>query len=171
VARLLSHLDRVAPGAGWGEYLEGDRPRWSRVVVAGHSHGASSSGLIGTVREVDRVVMLSGPFDNRAGQSAAWTRRQPRTPRERYYLFSHTQEEQYPQHIKDWEAMGMGRLGPLVMVEDGAPPFGNSHQLVTALAPPPGKNPHGVTAAGSASPKGTDGGYVLTPVFRYLFGR
>jgi len=42
---------------------------------------------------------------------------------------------------------------------------------MSTLQPPPGKNPHGVTAAGSASPVRTDGRYVLEPVFRYLFGR
>jgi hypothetical protein len=39
------------------------------------------------------------------------------------------------------------------------------------LAPPAGKNPHGVTAAGAASPRTPDGHYQLEPVFRYLFGR
>jgi hypothetical protein len=171
ITRLLAHLDRQQPGAGWGAYLDGDRPRWERVVIAGHSHGASSSGLIGTFRRVDRVVMLSGPFDNRAGAPAAWTRRHPITPRDRYFLFSHAGEEQYPQHVKDWAAMGMDQFGPLVTVDAANPPFRNSHQLVTSLQPPPGKNPHGVTAAGAASPRAPDGRYVLEPVFRYLFGR
>jgi hypothetical protein len=115
--------------------------------------------------------MLSGPFDNRDGDPAAWTRRPPATPLERYYVFSHTKEDQFPQHLKDWEAMGLGKLGPVTTVDGAGPPFGQSHQLVTALAPVPGKNPHGVTAAGAASPQASDGHYVLEPVFRYLFGR
>jgi hypothetical protein len=171
VARLLAHLHRLFPGEGWGGYLDGDRPRWSQIVVAGHSHGASSSGLIGKVRRVDRVVMLSGPFDNRAGAPAPWTHRPPLTPLDRYYVFSHEAEEQYPQHVKDWEAMQLAKLGPLVKVDGTGPPFAHSHQLVTALPPPPGKNPHGVTAAGASSPLARDGRYRLSPVFRYLFGR
>jgi hypothetical protein len=171
VARLLAHLQRQFPGEGWGAYLEGDQPRWAQIVVAGHSHGASSAGLIGKVRRVDRVVMLSGPFDNRDGAPAPWTRRPPATPLDRTYGFSHAQEEQYPQHLKDWEAMELGKLGPRVPVEGAAPPFARSHQLVTSLQPPPGKNPHGVTAAGAASPLASDGHYLLDPVFRYLFGR
>ena len=171
VARLLGHLQATFPAEGWGAFLEGDKPRWSEIVIAGHSHGASSSGLIGKVRRVDRVVMLSGPFDNRDGAPAAWTRRAPATPLDRYYVFSHTQEDQFPQHLKDWEAMGLGALGPVTTVDGGKPPFGSSHQLVTGLAPPPGKNPHGVTAAGASSPAAADGRYVLEAVFRYLFGR
>jgi len=171
VARLLAHLQGAFPAEGWGAYLEGGKPRWASIVVAGHSHGASSSGLIGKVRAVDRVVMLSGPFDNRDGAPAAWTSRPPATPLERYYVFSHTKEDQFSQHLKDWEAMELGKLGPVTSVDGARTPFGHSHQLVTALAPAPGKNPHGVTAAGAASPQGADGRYVLEPVFRYLFGR
>lgn len=171
VAKLLAHLQATYPAEGWGAFLDGDKPRWPAIIVAGHSHGASSSGLIGKVRRVDRVVMLSGPFDNRDGVSAPWTRRPPLTPLDRYFVFSHTREDQFSQHLKDWEAMDLGKLGPVISVDGAAPPYSGSHRLVTALQPAPGKNPHGVTAAGAASPVGSDGRYVLEPVFRYLFGR
>jgi hypothetical protein len=171
VARLLALLHAQHPAEGWGAYLDGDRPAWSRIVIAGHSHGASSAGLIGKVRQVARVVMLSGPFDNRGGAPAPWTRLAPATPIDRYFVFSHVNEEQYPQHIVDWEAMDLGKLGPVVTVDGAAPPYAHAHRLVTALPPPPGKNPHGVTAAGAASPRAADGRYRLDPVFRYLFGR
>lgn len=170
VARLLAHLHAGYPAEGWGAFLDADKPRWPAIIVAGHSHGASSSGLIGRVRRVDRVVMLSGPFDNRDGVPAAWTRRPPLTPLDRYFVFSHTLEDQFPQHLKDWEAMDLGKLGPVVNVDGAAPPYGGTHRLVTTLQPPPGKSPHGVTAAGAASPM-KDGRYLLEPAFRYLFGR
>jgi hypothetical protein len=171
VARFLADLHAHFPAEGWGAFLDGDKPRWAETIIAGHSHGASSSGLIGKVRRVDRVVMLSGPFDNRDGVSAPWTRKPPLTPLDRYYVFSHTLEDQFPQHLVDWEAMDLGKLGPTVNVDGASPPFSGTHRLVTTLQPPPGKNPHGVTAAGPASPVRTDGHYVLEPVFRYLFGR
>jgi hypothetical protein len=171
VTRLLTHLHATFPAEGWGAYLDGDQPRWPSIIVAGHSHGASSSGLIGKVRRVDRVVMLSGPFDNRDGDPAPWTRKTPLTPLDRYYVFSHTLEDQFSQHLKDWEAMDLARLGPVVNVDGVAPPFSGTHRLVTTLQPAPGKNPHGVTAAGAASPVGPDGRYVLSRVFGYLFGK
>jgi hypothetical protein len=59
----------------------------------------------------------------------------------------------------------------MVTVEGAAPPFAGTHRLVTTLPPTAGKNPHGVTAAGAASPVGPDGRSILEPVFRYLFGR
>jgi hypothetical protein len=171
VARLLAHLHARFPAEGWGAFLDGDRPRWDGIIIAGHSHGASSAGLIGKVRKVARVVMLSGPFDNRDGVSAPWTKLAPLTPLDRYYVFSHASEEQYQQHVKDWEAMKLDALGPMVTVEGAAPPFAGTHRLVTTLPPTAGKNPHGVTAAGAASPVGPDGRSILEPVFRYLFGR
>lgn len=171
VTVLLEELRRRAPGDEWAVYLDGSRPRWSSIVIGGHSHGASSAGLIGKVRQVDRVVMLSGPFDNRDGAPAAWTNRPPLTPLDRYFAFSHVAEEQHRQHLEDWRAMGLGGSGAPVTVDGIAPPYGGSHQLVTALPPPEGKTPHGVTAIGASSPRDDQGRYRLEATFQYLFGR
>jgi hypothetical protein len=168
--KMLRALDQTVPAGGWGQYLDGDKPRWAEIIVAGHSHGASSAGLIGKVRRVHRVVMLSGPFDNRAGDPAAWTKIAPATPPDRVFGFSHTQEEQHAGHVKDWGAMGLPAAGPLVVVETAAPPFSGSHQLVTSLPPANGGNPHGTTAAGKAAPRTPDGHFVYESAWRYLFG-
>jgi hypothetical protein len=170
IVRMLTALQTRQPDGDWGKYLDGDKPRWSQIIIAGHSHGASSAGIIGKVRRVHRVVMLSGPFDNRGGQPAQWTRLPAATPVDRVFGFSHTQEEQYPGHIKDWEAMGLAPLGALALVENGAPPFAGSHQLITALPPAPGGGAHGTTAAGKAAPLRPDGKYVFEAAWRYLFG-
>jgi hypothetical protein len=170
IVQMLRGLAKSAPAMGWDKYLAGDKPRWEEIIVAGHSHGASSSGLIGKVRKVHRVVMLSGPFDNRAGEPAAWTKLPPATPPDRVFGFSHMKEEQYAGHIKDWAAMGLPAFGPLVVVETAAPPFSGSHQLVTSLPPANGGNPHGTTAAGKAAPLAPDGHYVYEAAWRYLFG-
>jgi hypothetical protein len=132
VARLLVSLHAAHPAEGWGGYLHGDRPAWDRIIIAGHSHGASSAGLIGKIRKVDRVVMLSGPFDNRAGAPAPWTRLTPATPIDRYFVFSHAHEEQYPQHVKAWETLAPG---PLYTVDGAAPPYAPAHRVVSTLAP------------------------------------
>src|SRR2546421_666055 len=89
VLRMLIALGRAYPGEGWGAFVDGALPRWPDIVVSGHSHGASSAALIGKVRRVDRVVMLSGPFDNRAGAAAPWTARPGLTPLDRVYALTH----------------------------------------------------------------------------------
>ena len=65
----------------------------------------------------------------------------------------------------------MAALGAPVTVDGAAPPFGGSHQLVTAVDPVGGKDPHGTTTASGASPRTSGGGYAFAPVWRYLFGR
>jgi hypothetical protein len=169
VARMLGHLAKTAPAGDWGRYLDGAEPRWPAIVIAGHSHGASSAGLIAKVRNVDRAVILSGPFDNREGDPAAWMRWPSVTPRERVYAFSHALEEQHRGHLANWEALGLG--GAVTIVDGAAPPFAGSHRLVTAWPPEGNANPHGMTAAGKASPRLADGQYRLAGIFRYLFGR
>ena len=73
-------------------------------------------------------------------------------------------------------AQGEGRFrgiapAPVVRMEESgaatAPNFGGSHELITALA---GNNPHGMTAAGRASPEVSVGRYRYEAAWRYLFG-
>ena len=59
VVAALKHLAQKHPGGDWTWFLDGDTPRWRDIVIAGISHGASTSGLVSKVREVDRAVMLS----------------------------------------------------------------------------------------------------------------
>ena len=171
VVRMLRHLAQAAPAGPWQAFLDGEAPRWPAIIVAGHSHGASSAGLIAKVRNVDRAVILSGPFDNRDGEPAAWMRWPSVTPGDRVFAFSHALEEQHRGHLANWEALGLGAYGPVTVVDGASPPYGGSHQLITRLPPEGGANPHGMTAAGKASPRLTDGTYRFSAVFRYLFGR
>jgi hypothetical protein len=170
VGKALAHLAAREPGRGWDAFLEGGGPRWRAIVVTGHSHGASSAGLVSKVREVARVVMLSGPYDNRAGEPAPWTRLPPRTPTERVFAFSHAQEKQHAGHLADWAAMGLGAHGSVASVDGASPPYGGSHQLVTSVPPANGKDGHGATQAGAASPRSPDGRWALEAAWRHLYG-
>jgi hypothetical protein len=170
VVRLLQHLAKAHPAGDWGAFVDGEQPRWADIVVAGHSHGASSAGLISKHRRVRRAVMLSGPFDNRQGAPAAWTTRASATPIEDVYGFSHAGEPQHAGHLKDWAAMGLAALGPVMAVDHTAPPFGGSHQLVLRAAPATPKGEHGATTAGRATPKAEDGTPRMRPVWRHMFG-
>ena len=161
VARGLRHLATLQPEAGWAEFLaEDDRPRWQDVVLTGHSHGASTAALIGKVRELNRIVMLAGPYDR--GQ--AWLAEPPLTAVERYYGLSHVGDQQHPGHLAAFETLGLP--GPVVDVDPTAPPYDGSHRLITALA---SEKPHSAVRAGSVSPKAGES-FVLEPAWRYLYG-
>jgi len=161
VVRALEHLQSVHPGGDWQYYLDAGQPRWSKIVISGISHGASSSGLIGMVREVERAVMLSGPLDS--GQ--AWLKGAPLTAIDRFFGFTHTLDAQHPGHLQSFADMMLP--GAPTMVDDADPPYAGSHRLVSAA---PTNDGHGSTQAGGASPKDGDAEYRFLPVWRTLYG-
>lgn len=165
VARMLKHLAVDMPEGDWGFFLRRDLPRWERITISGTSHGASTAGLIGKIRRTERVVMLSGPFDNIDGVPAAWTRREPLTPDGRFYSFSHTADSQFTFHMANQEAMGL--IGEPTSVDTGTPVGCGSHRLITSA---PSTDGHSSTKAGGSSPKNPDGSFQFDPVWRYLFG-
>jgi len=161
VVRALEHLQAIHPGGDWQYYLDAGQPRWSRIVISGISHGASSSGLIAMVREVDRAVMLSGPLDS--GQ--AWLTGAPLTAIDRFFGFTHTLDMQHPGHLQSFADMMLP--GEPTVVDDAAPPYADSHRLVSAA---PTNDGHGSTQAGGASPKDGDAQYLFLPVWRTMYG-
>jgi hypothetical protein len=165
VARMLTFLATDMPEGDWGFFLDGDLPRWDRITISGTSHGASTSGLIGMIRKTERVVMLSGPSDNIQGEPAAWTRRTPLTSIERFFGFSHTADQQLPDHLRDFEAMGL--VGTPTSVDGARAPFNGSHRLTTSAESTDG---HSSTKAGTSSPRNPDGTFQFDPVWRFLYG-
>ena len=159
VVEGLRHLQALHPQGDWQFFLEGDAPRWSQIVISGISHGASSAGVIGIHRLVDRVVMLSGPLDT----DQAWLQSTPMTARERFWGFSHTADDQHAGHLEAFEALGLP--GDPTFVDQAEPPFGGSHRLITSSATSDG---HGSTQAGGSSPRSANE-YVFEQVWRQLY--
>jgi hypothetical protein len=126
IVRGLSHLDTINPEGDWTYFLDGELPRWDQIVITGHSHGASTSGIIGMTRTVARVVMLAGPYD--VGQ--AWLSGTPATPPERFFGFTHTGDGQHQGHLAALEALGLP--GIPTSVDGAAPPYGGSHRLTSS---------------------------------------
>lgn len=160
VVRALQYLQDLHPGGDWQYYLDGDLPRWDKIVISGISHGASTSGVIGMNRLVDRAVMLSGPLDT----DQAWLLGDPITPIDRFWGFTHTGDGQHPGHLEAFEDMSLP--GAPTVVDDMASPYGGSHRLVTSA---PTGNGHGSTQAGGSSPQ-DNGAWVFDPVWRLMYG-
>jgi len=160
VVRALEYLQDQHPGGDWQYFIEGDVPRWGRIIVSGISHGASTSAVIGMNRSVDRVVSLSGPLDS--GQ--AWLLGDPITPIDRFWGFTHTDDDQHEGHVESFDDLALP--GAPAVVDDMAAPYGGSHRLVTSAAT---GNGHSSTQAGGASPtEGED--WVFDPVWRTMYG-
>lgn len=159
VARGLAYVQQQNPEGDWTYFVDGGAPKWSKIVISGISHGASSSGVIGIHRQVNRVVMLSGPLDS--GQ--AWLDKTPLTPIDRFWGFSHTADGQHQGHLAAFEALGLP--GAATSVDGSSPPYGGSHRLLTSA---PTSDGHGSVQAGGSSPKdGAD--YVFMPVWQTLY--
>lgn len=161
IVKGLQYLQEMHPGGDWGYYLDGESPRWDRIIISGISHGASSSGVVGMNRSVDRVVMLSGPLDT----SQAWLKGQPATEVDRFYAFTHTDDSQHPGHLQAFADMNLP--GEPTPVDGAEPPYGNSHRLRSSAMTQSG---HTAVQAGSTSPKDGDDNYLYMPVWRVLYG-
>lgn len=160
VVRALEHLQDEHPGGDWQYFLDGDAPRWSEIVISGISHGASSSGLIGSVRLVHRVVMLSGPYDvDQPWLEAPWI-----TPIDRAWGFTHTGDEQHEGHLAAFETLGLP--GAPTSVDDGLPDYGGSHRLVSSAETGDG---HSSVQAGGSSPRDGDA-WAFAPVWATMYG-
>ena len=161
IVKGLEHLATLNPAGDWGWFVVGGQPRWDAIVISGISHGASSSGLIGHVRRVDRSVMLSGPFDT----DQAWLAESSLTPADRFFGFSHTADSQHAGHLAAWGTMGL--TGTATSIDGATPPYGGSHRLITSAATTDGHS--SVQAGGSSPMDGSD--YVFEPAWRILYGR
>lgn len=91
---LLRHLDRTRPDEHWSDYLAGDEPAWSRIVVSGLSQGAGMAAYIAKRRAVARVVLFSSPWDFHGANRtlAPWLAEPSATPPERWYAELHRRE-------------------------------------------------------------------------------
>jgi len=96
LVKLLQHLDRQHPGAGWGNYLQDGRPNWQRIVVCGQSQGAGMAAFIAKQHAVARVILFSSPWDfvERGGQRdlAPWINLPSKTPPARWFGGYHARE-------------------------------------------------------------------------------
>lgn len=160
ITKGLEYLQTQNPQGDWTYFIDAGKPKWSKIIISGISHGASSAALIGKHRLVSRVVSLSGPLDS--GQ--AWLTKPSLTSIDRFFAFTHTGDDQHEGHLKSFDDLGL--VGAPAPVDGEAPPYGGSHRLVSSAQTADG---HGATQAGGASPKDGSGAYVYLPVWTYLY--
>jgi len=153
IARGLVHLQELNPQGDWRYFLNGSTPRWSDIVITGHSHGASSSGVIGMHRSVSRVVMLAGPYD--PGQ--AWLSGDSLTPPGLFFGFTHSADSQHSGHLAAFAALGLP--GEPTRVDGAAAPYGGSHRLYSSASV---GDAHGSVTSGNIAE--------FVAVWRYLYG-
>jgi len=111
LVKLLQYLDKQQPSKGWGQYLNGDQPAWSKIIITGHSQGAGHAAYIAKKFKVARVVLFSGPADfvgEKGKEHAAdWVTEPNKTPAADWYGFYHEKERGAQAFVFTYPALGL----------------------------------------------------------------
>jgi hypothetical protein len=167
---FVKWLAKENPAGRWEDFLtdDGQGLRWDRVIMAGASHGSTTAARFAKHQRVDRVVMFCGPRD----QYETWQALPSATPANRFFGFSHVLDGGWTGHhyCRSWELLGLHQFGPLVNVNQVAPPYGHSRRLITAAEVQNNANrAHSCVTPGGAAVKDAAGKFVHEDVWRYLF--
>tara|TARA_R110002096_G_scaffold163992_5_gene331653 strand:- start:8414 stop:9442 length:1029 start_codon:yes stop_codon:yes gene_type:complete len=168
--QFLIWLSQENLDGNWGQFLTKDQSavRWDKVIMAGSSHGSTTSARFAKHQKVDRVVMLCGPRD----QLQIWQSLPSATAPNRYFGFSHVLDGGWTadHYCRSWELLGLHEFGPIVNIDDTASPYQNSRRLISAAdVKNDSGRAHSAVTPGGASPKDENGVFLYEPVWKYLF--
>jgi hypothetical protein len=132
LVKLLGALHKEHPAENWGQYLDGDAPRWDRIAVAGHSQGAGMAAYIAQRKQVARVVLLSGPEDSYGGQGterlAPWVRDgNGTTPAALWFAAYHTNESGARRIALAYQALNVPEPNVRILALESAERQRNDH--------------------------------------------
>lgn len=166
--KLLQYLGRTRPDEDWTQFLVRDAINWERIAVAGQSQGGGHAALIGIKHRVARVICTGAPKDYSTAfdAPAAWLTEPSATPKSRFFAFNHRQDYQGctpDQQNVNLHALKLDAYGPLVNVDQVAPPYRHSHCLTTNY---PGT--HLESGAAHTSVMNGRNAAVFGPVWRYM---
>lgn len=168
--QFLKWLDKKNPEGKWAYFINDakDGLRWDRVIIAGSSHGSTTAARFAKHQKVDRVVMFCGPRD----QFESWQGLPSATSTNRYFGFSHVLDSGWSgdHYCRSWQLLGLSEYGPIVNVDNVAPPFGKTRRLITdANVKKDEKRAHSSVVPGGAAVKDANGKFVHEAVWHYLF--
>jgi dienelactone hydrolase len=166
LAKLLQYLHTKDPGAGWDQYLNGDRPAWSKVLALGHGQGGSHAAYIGKLHKLERVVMLSAPREGSGSKAPGWFQDPPATPPDRYYSFYQVNEANAAQELDGIRAVVGAGVNPFDTDQASWPGAGLPPRILTSKD---GLDPNKCTADDLATPLEPDGTPKFRKAWRYLF--
>ena len=171
-ARLQSALTYLAaqfPAEGWERYLENGSPRWSAILVAGHSQGGGHAVYFAKQHPVKRVIAFTW-VDVRKRALAAWVTDMPSaTPAENYYLLWHQDDQPIAGYQTElMTALGIDAFGPPVTIEQSAPPYQNTHALIATTPPPADQIAHNTPVVDFALNFDENGNPIYKSAWQYL---
>jgi hypothetical protein len=176
LVKLLRYLAGQYPNDGWEQYLTaGDVPRWSRILVAGHSQGGGHAALLGKYYSTAGVIMFASmDYSFMYDKAGAWIDKRSNTRIEKFFAVAHTKDETMPiiSMRKYWNAFGFRNIAPVINIDDVGFPYANSNTLITSIkTAKPGKDNaayHNLLCMDADTPLMKDGKPVLYDLWVYL---
>jgi hypothetical protein len=130
--QFVKWLSTKNPEGKWEQFISenGEEIAWDKVIIAGSSHGATSSARFALHQKVDRVVMFCGPRD----QYETWQGLPSATPKNRFFGFSHVLDGGWSgnHYCRSWQLLKLNEFGPIVDVDKTPFPFAKTRRLITA---------------------------------------
>jgi pimeloyl-ACP methyl ester carboxylesterase len=111
ISAALRHLATTRSAEGWSEYTDRAGVVWDKLILLGHSQGAGHAAYLAQARKVAKVLVIAGPQDylTELNQPAPWLSAASLTPRERYRVLLHRDDEY---DVKLQIAANRALLGP-----------------------------------------------------------
>jgi hypothetical protein len=144
-SKLLVYLAAHDPAGGWADFVQGNHPRWDKIIIAGHSQGAGHAAFLGKRFPLAGVVMFSGPQDyfKVLNRPAPWQYRKGMTPPARHFAFLHLKDPyNFTFQVADVGAVTGFSVADTSMVKPGEPIHSTRHILVNEMD---SNDPHGAT--------------------------
>jgi hypothetical protein len=168
LVKLLKYLSLRYPDQGWQQYVSGQDPDWSKIIIAGHSQGGCLAGVIGKYYPVKKVIMLSA-IDFMLNKSVPdWE--QIQTNREKYFGLINVKDEQVPFDFEKlgWKSLAMMNYG--TMADAIRNSYSHTHTLISTENPPDSgvDKYHNSTGVDSYIPKDASGKYIYDAAWEYM---
>ncbi len=173
--QVLRYLALQYPEQGWSTFLGNGEIRWSQVVLAGHSQGGGHAAIIAKNRRLAGAVLFAPELDHIRifNDFAPWLAEDSLTPIESYFTFQHINDPifPFPKQLDAFALLGLDNFGPPVNVDQAAPPYGNSRQLVTSASPQVAGAEHGSVVVDPATPILPSGEPLYTEVWGFILNQ
>lgn len=168
--QFVKWLAKENPPGKWEQFLGegGQSLRWDKVILSGISHGSTTAARFAIHQKVDRVVMFSGPRDN----TETWQGLPSATPANRFFGFTHVLDGGWTtdHYCRSWRLLKMHEYGPIVNVDETAPPYGDTRRLIsTSDVKHDAGRAHTTVVPGGSAGKDAQGRFIHEPVWRYMF--